>query len=274
MQTKVDIYQSDSQIVRDAIDKVIVQFYRKKKENKNKSFLFTGCSAGCGTTNIAINIAIALANAGWKTVLIDSDMRKGMEYKRLNEGLEYGLSDYLLGVTTNPIYNTNIKNLDYIACGNSHESPVKLLCSKEMETLDKKLRDEYEYIIYDSPSIDIVPETEVMVPMVDNVILVVAVDETSTPQLKAAKAKVKAVDGKYMGTILNKLDISDYKHYTKQYDYFKTERLERKHKKDIQRILGKESNTVGGSLDKVFENNKIDKNVLEKIKEKKSTKHK
>ena len=41
MQTKVDIYQSDSQIVRDAIDKVIVQFYRKKKENKHKSFLLS-----------------------------------------------------------------------------------------------------------------------------------------------------------------------------------------------------------------------------------------
>ena len=67
MQPKISIYQSEKQVVRDAIDKVIVQVYQRKREKGHVSFLVTGCSAGCGTTHTAINMAVALANAGWQT---------------------------------------------------------------------------------------------------------------------------------------------------------------------------------------------------------------
>ncbi len=239
MQTSVNIYQSESQIVRDAIDKVIVQVYRKKRESNHKSFLITGCSAGCGSTNTAINMAVALANSGWKTVLVDCDIRKGMEYKRLNQNITTGLSDYLMGRVDEIIYSTNHKRLDYIPCGNNEESPVRLLCTKEMEKLDEKLKEEYEFVIYDFPSIEIVPDAGIMLPVIDDVILVAAVNETSKSQLDSAKLKVKSVEGKYMGTIVNKLEMAEYKHYVKDYDYFKKEKLKKKHNKNLKRAKDK-----------------------------------
>lgn len=239
MQTVVNIYQSESQIVKDAIDKVIVQVYRKKREKDHKTFLLTGCSARCGTTNTAINMAVALATSGWKTVLVDCDIRKGMEYKRLNQDIKTGLSDYLIGKTNDVVYKTNHKELDYIPCGNNELSPVRLLCTKEMEKLDQKLKEDYEFVIYDFPSIEIVPDAGIMLPVVDDVILVAAVNETSKSQLDSAKLKIKAVEGKYMGVIVNKLEMAEFKHYVKDYDYFKMETLKKNHDKNLKRAKDK-----------------------------------
>lgn len=236
MQPKINIYQSENQAIRDAIDKVIVQVYQRKREMEHVSFLVTGCSAGCGTTHTAINMAVALANAGWQTVLVDCDIRKGMPYKRLNQDVEHGLSDYLMNSTERPIFETNNDKLDYIPCGNNVGSPVRLLCTKEMEKLAAELAEKYDFVIYDFPSIEIVPDAEIMMPVVDDVILVAAVNETSKQQLDDAKRKVRSYGDKYMGVILNKLELSDYKHYVKNYDYFGKNKLREKHVQDMKKF--------------------------------------
>ena len=258
MQTRINIYQSESQIVRDAIDKVIVQVYRKKRDFGHKSFLLTGCSAGCGTTYTAINMAVALANAGWKTVLVDCDIRKGMEYKRLNQDVKTGLSDYLTGKVRETIYSTNNEKLDYVPCGNSGESPVRLLATREMELLDSELKEKYDFVIYDFPSVNIVPDAGIMIPVVDDVILVAGMNETTKDQLAAAKAKVKETEGKYMGVIANKLELPEYRHYVKDYDYFKSDKLKAAHDRRMKRLtdsgvaatdLGKEMPTATGKIE-------------------------
>ena len=228
MQSKVEVYQNENQIVRDAIDKIIVQVYRKNREQGHRSFLFTGCNAGCGTTHTAINMAVALANAGWKTVLVDCDIRKGMRFKHLNSDVTYGLSDYLVGKEESPIFSTNYEKLDYIPCGNDVESPVRLLCTREMEKLAQNLMENYDFVIYDFPSIENVPDAGIMMSVVDDVILVAAMNETHKEQLESAKAKVKSYPGKYMGVILNKLDLSEYRHYVKNYDYFEKQLFRKK----------------------------------------------
>lgn len=247
MEPKIEIYQSDSQIVRDAIDKVIVKVYQRKREKNHRSFLLTGCSAGCGTTHTAINMAVALANAGWKTVLVDCDIRKGMTYKRLNQEVNNGLSDYLMKQGEKPVFPTDIDKLYYIPCGNNVGSPVRLLCTKEMETLVRELNDEYDFVIYDFPSIEIVPDAGIMMSVVDDVILVAAVNETSKQQLDSAKSKVKACKDKYLGLILNKLELPEYRHYVKNYDYFRKDLLVKKHAKDMKKIR---ENTNNGENEK------------------------
>lgn len=261
MQPKVNIYQSESQIVRDAIDKVIVQVYQRKREKEHVSFLLTGCNAGCGTTHTAINMAIALANAGWKTVLVDCDIRKGMTYKRLNQEVKEGLSDYLMnsGSTDKLIFETNNELLDYIPCGNNVGSPVRILCTKEMEKLAIELSQKYDFVIYDFPSIEIVPDAGIMMSVVDDVILVAAVNETSKQQLENAKSKVRMYGNKYMGVILNKLELTDYSHYVKNYDYFGKDKLRKKHAQDMK---------------KVREGKKVDNEKTEKVEKKEKTEKK
>ena len=92
---KLDIYTTQDYILNDAFDQAVVNIHIQKEQNGYKTYTVCGCEPGDGSTTVAINLAAALANSGWKTVLVDGDMRKKKGYKRLNEGASVGLSEYL-----------------------------------------------------------------------------------------------------------------------------------------------------------------------------------
>ena len=90
---KLDIYKNQDYILNDAFDQAVVNIHIQKEQNGYKTYTVCGCEPGDGSTTVAINLAAALANSGWKTVLVDGDMRKKKGYKRLNEGASVGLSE-------------------------------------------------------------------------------------------------------------------------------------------------------------------------------------
>lgn len=232
-QDMIEIYRNSSQMVNDAIDRVVVEVYKKKRELGHKTFLLTGSSAGCGTTTNAINLSVALANSGWRTILVDCDIRKGMQYKRLNEKFKVGLSDYLSNAEENCIFRTNYENMEYMPCGSFAESPVRLFCSQRMETLLANLKERYDFVILDFPSVNVVPDAEILIPFVDDVILIVALNETTRRQLDDAREKIQA--DKYMGIIANKVESVQYRHFLKDYDYFGEKKIEGRYKAGLKK---------------------------------------
>ncbi len=239
MENKIKFYRSESQLMNDAIDRIVVEFHRRKRERGDKTFLLTGCSSEVGTTSISINLAIALSIAGWKTVLVDCDMRKNDKFKRLNDDNKSGLVNYL--ETSTPIskisYDTGYDNLDYIPCGaTTNISPVRLLCSEKMEKLVEQLREKYDFVIFDFPSIDIVPDADILIPSIDAVALVAAMRKTTKQQLAEAKIKMAIYEDKYAGLIINRVDMLQYRKYNHDYDYFRTDNLNDKYEKNIKKI--------------------------------------
>lgn len=238
MDNKIKFYRSESQLMNDAIDRIVVEFHRRKKECGDKTFLLTGCSSEVGTTSISINLAIALSVAGWKTALVDCDMRKNDKYKRLNSESEVGLVDYLEADASldNIAYPADYEQLDYIPCGaTSDVSPVRLLCSSKMEQLVDELKDKYDFVIFDFPSIDIVPDADILIPTIDVVALVASIRKTTKQQLAEAKLKMAIYEDKYAGVIVNRVDMMQYRKYNHDYDYFQTEKLNQKYEKNIKR---------------------------------------
>lgn len=235
MSKEIAFYKNDNQAMNDSIDRIIVEIYSRKKENGYKTIAFTGCGSRNGTSTVAINVAIALADTGWKTVLVDCDMRKGSDYKRLNNESITGLSDYIIGKEKlqlgDLICETNTNNLDYIACGNACESPIRLLCSAKMEEFISKLNEQYDYVIFDLPPVTIMSDAEILFPIVDGVILVAALNETTKKQLYDAKAKANQLSERYYGLIVNKVEMSQYKKFIHDYDYFEKKNLEKKYGK-------------------------------------------
>ncbi|WP_026669958.1 CpsD/CapB family tyrosine-protein kinase [Butyrivibrio sp. AE3006] len=223
---RLEIYKNDNYILNDAFDQVVMNLHILKKQNGYKSFVICGCESGNGATTVAINLSAALASSGWKTVLIDGDMRKKNSYKRLNEYASVGLSDYLMNraLLDQIIYETTTDNLAYIPCGELINNPVRLLCSVKMSEVRDKLADMYDFIIFDMPAVNAAMDAEVIAVNSDAVILVSAIGNTRKKQLVAAANALVDVKANLIGTIINKTDMDQYKAYNDEYDYFHKEK--------------------------------------------------
>ena len=164
---KITLYENKTQLIISAIDKIVVEIFNKKENDKQaQSILLTGCSALTGTTSTCIGLAIAVANTQRKTLLIDCDMRKIVKYKKLNEQATTGLSDFLSQEHLQEImkpeevfYETNIENLTYIPCGAKTDNPTRLLCSTKMEELLKVANENYDCIIVESFGVGGIPKS-------------------------------------------------------------------------------------------------------------------
>ena len=223
---KLNIYRNDNYILNDAFDQAVMNIHIQKEQNGYKSYTICGCEPGDGATTVAINLAAALAASGWKTVLIDGDMRKKNSYKRLNEDASVGLSNYLneQAEMQDIIYETTTDMLYYIPCGDLINNPVRLLCSNKMEEVRKSLTEQFDYVIYDMPAVDAAMDANVMAVKSDACILVVAMGETSKKGLMEAANTLQGAKANLLGVIINKTNIDEYKRYRKDYDYFKKER--------------------------------------------------
>lgn len=230
---KLDIYKNDNYILNDAFDQAVMNLHILKKQHGYKSFVICGCEAGNGTTTVAINLAAALADSGWKTVLIDGDMRKKNRYKRLNENSSFGLSDYLMSKAKleSIIYETTTQNLSYIPCGELIDNPVRLLCSGKMNEVRNELAEQFDYIIYDMPAINAAMDAKVIAVNADATMLVTSVGSTSKKGLIDAANTLTEVNANLIGTIINKLDMDQYISYHEDYDYFENEKYARKKNK-------------------------------------------
>lgn len=228
MTKEVCLYENRNQLVTDAIDKIVVEIFNKRnKEEKAQSLVLTGCSPLVGTTSTCIGLSIAVATTQRKTLLIDCDVRKALKYKKLNEKTSMGLANYLLetsgkeSITVNDIiYSTNIENLSYIPCGDYSENSTRILCSAKMEKLIETVKEQFDCIIFDLPSLAIVPDAQILFQSVDGIILLAALGETRKRQIKEAKMKIAPYTDKYYGMIINKVQLDMYRKNVRDFDYY------------------------------------------------------
>ena len=229
---QISLYQSDSPIMNDAIDRIIIKLYAYKEQYQKNTILLSGCGSSNGTTTIAINLAIALAGAGWNTLLVDADMRKSVEYKRLSDSVSR-LSDCLEGNSeiVDVICPTNQAKLHYVPGGVIKTNAVRLLCSENMQNFVKTTSEKYDFVVFDCPSLTIVPDATVLFPFVDCIALVLALDITTKKQLAKAKLEVEKYADKYAGLIVNRADKHRYVRAFPQYNYFEESNMRKSHKR-------------------------------------------
>lgn len=224
--TVIKLYENTNQLLNSAIDKITVELISKRLEKDRAQILvLSGCSALAGTTSTSISLAIAMAATGRKTILVDCDVRKADNYKKLNEDVYRGLANYITDddskiVIEDVVYETNISNLLYIPCGETNGNPTRVLCSEKMNTLLDKLSSENDCIILDFPSISIVPDAQILFSKTDGVIFVAALGETKKSQIRDAKKISAKLGNKYYGLIINKVKRDIYKANVKNCDYY------------------------------------------------------
>lgn len=129
-----------------------LDFYTAKGDHK-KTILVTSCIEGEGKSFNAMNIAMSYAQLGRKTMLLDCDLRKPTTYFDKKEEAPVGLSSFLNDKHTleDIILQSPHEKLDYICSGPIPPNPTELLALEKVSNLIGRLKEQYDYIIMDSP---------------------------------------------------------------------------------------------------------------------------
>ncbi|UCF55960.1 MAG: polysaccharide biosynthesis tyrosine autokinase, partial [Deltaproteobacteria bacterium] len=219
-----------------------VQF--KDAGKKTKTIAVTSSSPQEGKTLVAINLAIAMAQARMKVLLIGSDLRKPTIDRVFDLEMTPGLTDILMEnyhwrdtvktvmdmvmgkmTQTQVIRTPGLDNLHIITSGPIPPNPAELIDSPGFRDLIEEAKKEYDIIIFDSPPILSTADAAILGAKVDGVLLVYRVGTVSRGLLKRSTTQLEQVECNLMGVILNGMrpevspDFQDYKYYTYYYSY-------------------------------------------------------
>lgn len=189
------------------------------EDTDKKVMLITSADSCDGKTYVAGNLANAFAKLDKKVLIIDADMRKGVQHTIFNLESKPGISDFLSNAAKaknedirNYVQETNTKNLYLIPNGESVQNPSDLLALPKMEETLEILKQSFDIIIFDAPSCLNVSDSLILSRLVDFTIVVAAQNVTKIENLQKAKLAIENVGGKIAGVVLNKVPYTDKKY--------------------------------------------------------------
>jgi tyrosine-protein kinase Etk/Wzc len=189
-----------------------------------RTVLVTSAVPGEGKSTVSANLAIALAQLGKKTLLVDADLRKPMLGRIFKAGAPEGLSDCLAGKVEarGVIQPTGVERLDLLPAGTIPPNPSELLSSNRMEELLGRLKTEYDYVIFDSPPAIAVTDAAILGSRLDGTILTVKAAKTDRFALARASEIMDRVRANVLGAILNMVTPRSgrYAYYYHYYPYY------------------------------------------------------
>lgn len=189
-------------------------------QHKGKAFAVSSSSPGEGKSTTALNVASSFSQLGSKVLLIDADMRKPILHKKANIQNTKGLSSVLVGFCQKEetIHEIN-PHLFLMPSGPTPPNPGELLASNAFNELLTALKEEYDYIIIDTPPINVVSDALVVAPLTDGIVLVARDKTTYHEEFKSAVASIEFANIKILGVVINALDIKKSEKYKYKYKY-------------------------------------------------------
>ena len=191
-----------------------------------KLMLVTSPGPSEGKTLISTNMAIAMAQSGLKTLLIDADLRRPRVHKAFRiENSDHGLASLLDGTSKldQAVHHTEVQNLDMISCGPIPPDPSERLHSTHFAALIEELLERYDRVIFDSPPLGAVSDALILSHRVEAVILVTKYGQTRRELLRRSIEQLETIGAPFMGCVLNNIDSSigaySYSYYYYRYNY-------------------------------------------------------
>ena len=173
-------------------------------DDEYRVIVITSSVPGEGKSTTAGNLAIALAQSGNKVLLVDCDMRKPSIHKKFKISNAAGTAELLLRKKLfEEVANKYNENLTIITAGKIPPNPSEMLASRAMTAFIKEMKDEFKYIILDTPPLQAVTDAQVLSTKADGVLLVVRAGSTKKELVSNSVDLINKVHGKVIGTVLN-----------------------------------------------------------------------
>ena len=143
-------------------------------EQSARSIVITSSAAKEGKSTVAANLAASMAQAGNRVLLVDANLHHPMQHRIWNTRNESGLSNVIAEhLDPKMTMEEVLPNLDLITSGTMTPSPATLLDSQRMRMLMDYWSEGYDFVVFDTPSLDLTADAPIMGRMADGVLLVV-----------------------------------------------------------------------------------------------------
>jgi succinoglycan biosynthesis transport protein ExoP len=180
-------------------------FHRVPK-GKGRTILVTSAAPGEGKSMVVGNLAITMAHAGQRVVVVDANLRQPGQYVLFSmEPNGKGLSSVVAGKMSleDALVRTKIDNLSILTSGPVVPNLAEMIDSENFARLLRKLAEGYDRIIIDSPSIIAVTDAQILATLCDVTVLVVRVRAASRKVSMHAQHRLESVDARILGVVVN-----------------------------------------------------------------------
>ncbi|HEU4564549.1 MAG TPA: polysaccharide biosynthesis tyrosine autokinase [Gemmatimonadaceae bacterium] len=210
----------------------IIEAFRTIRMNLRYAFDGAGSIAlavsspgpGDGKSLVSLNLALSFAEAGYRTLLVDGDIRRGELHEAFGTPIvrRPGLMDYLVGsVPLDSVFReTTHENLTLVPCGTRRHRGPELLQSPSLETFMEAMRTRYDAVIVDTPPLAAGIDPFVLGTATGNLLLVLRTGETDRKLAQSRLELAQRLPIRILGAVLNDIHASGaYRYYSYLYGY-------------------------------------------------------
>lgn len=223
---KSNVLNSDSKFA-------IVEGYKIARTNlvfsltaqKNNCVAITSWSKGEGKSTATVNLSISFAKMGKRVLLIDTDLRRPNLHNLLKLKNETGVTDIIASINSfdEVVHRDVISCLDVLTSGAIPPNPSELLGSSVFQELVAWAKQEYDYVIMDTPPLGVVADTLLLKDLVGGYVLVVRERITTHGDIERALQNISLADSKVLGFLKVGCEMRSrgygYKKYRYRYGY-------------------------------------------------------
>lgn len=195
-------------------------FFADLDGNGKRELVVTSPGARDGKSVTSCNLAIAFAQQGLNTLLVDGDLRRSALHLTFDLGDAPGLTEYLQGKL--PVHNlirtTQVPNLVVAPAGGTPPNPAELLGNEKMDELLEEARGFFDAIVFDSPPVLAVTDATILASKLRGVVLVVRSDRTHKQAAEDALEQLRMARARVLGVVVN--DTQGGGRYGYRYSYY------------------------------------------------------
>jgi non-specific protein-tyrosine kinase len=166
------------------------------------TLLLAAVDGGPDKSQAAANLAVVMAQAGDRVILVDGDLRRPQQHEIFGLPNQQGLSTWLQGGGDPPVQNTAVDGLQVLPAGPVSGNPVALLSAKRLGERLAALRQRADYVLIDAPPVLAVTDAALWASQTDGVVLLVNAGATKRDDAQRAKTVLEGVQAKVLGAVL------------------------------------------------------------------------
>lgn len=179
------------------------------------TLLVTSTSPDEGKSTTLANLAVTIAQAEQRVILVDCDLRRPTLHTLFGLSNEVGLTNMILSQEeAPPLQETGVPGLSLLASGPLPPRPADILGSRRMEAVIAQLRSQADMVLFDTPPVIAVTDAAVLATKVDGTLLVFQAGKTSRERARQARQMLEKVKAHIVGVVLNNAEIEQ------GYDYY------------------------------------------------------